>query len=66
MVNELRVKVLERVKDEFKKQYNSFAILQRIEEKKGVLFFVLVIVVFCSILLLASHDMNPSYILRFN
>ena len=38
MVNELRVKVLERVKDEFKKQYNSFAILQRIEEKKGVFF----------------------------
>ena len=38
MVNELRVKVLERVKDEFKKQYNSFAILQRIEEKQGVFF----------------------------
>jgi hypothetical protein len=27
IVNELRVKVLERVKDEFKKQYNSFAII---------------------------------------
>ena len=38
MINELRVKVLERVKDEFKKQYNSFAILQRIEEKQGVFF----------------------------
>jgi hypothetical protein len=38
MVNELRTKVLERVKDEFKKQYNSFAILQRIEEKQGVFF----------------------------
>jgi hypothetical protein len=35
MINELRAKVLERVKDEFKKQYNSFAILQRIEEKQG-------------------------------
>ena len=38
MVNELRTKVLERVKDEFKKQYNSFAILQRIEEKQGIFF----------------------------
>jgi hypothetical protein len=38
MVNELRTKVLERVKDEFKKQYNSFNILQRIEEKQGVFF----------------------------
>jgi hypothetical protein len=38
MVNELRAKVLDRLKDDFKKQYNSFNILQRIEEKQGVFF----------------------------
>jgi hypothetical protein len=38
MVKELRAKVLERLKDDFKKQYNSFNILQRIEEKQGVFF----------------------------
>jgi hypothetical protein len=38
MVNELRAKVLDRLKDDFKKQYNSFNILQRIEEKEGVFF----------------------------
>ena len=38
MVNELRAKVLERVKDDIKKDYNSFAILKKIEEKQGVFF----------------------------
>jgi hypothetical protein len=38
MVKELRAKVLERVKDDLKKDYNSFAILKKIEEKQGVFF----------------------------
>jgi hypothetical protein len=38
MINELRAKVLERVKDNFKKDYNSFAILKSIQEKQGVFF----------------------------
>jgi hypothetical protein len=38
MINELRAKVLERVKDDFKKDYNSFGILEDIQEKQGVFF----------------------------